>query len=187
MRVTGRNWNACSIFPLVLSLFVLVGSTWKGPDNRGEEEWKGPKEKEEARARETRLTEAEDTGARQRRRSPTCMWLEDEWAERRGLQYDGEGRVFCWNPQGRSRTLPGPWLQQRGLKLGNTVRWYAPFRAKVLLRGFWHVQENFILTLEHKCFIDCNKMLNFTIIFLDCYDLTRLDFVLYTIYIWLIV
>lgn len=45
------------------------------------------------------------------------------------------------------------------------------------------MQENFILTLEHKCFNDCNKMLNFTIILLDCYDLTRLDFVLCTIYI----
>lgn len=45
------------------------------------------------------------------------------------------------------------------------------------------MQENFILTLEHKCFIDCNKMLNFTITLLDCYDLTRLDFVLYNLYL----
>ena len=49
-------------------------------------------------SQETRLTEAEDTGARQRRRTATCIRLEDERTERRGL-HDGKGRVSAGTPR----------------------------------------------------------------------------------------
>ena len=108
--------------------------------------------KNETSQEETRLKEAEDTGACQRRCTSTCIRLEDERTERRGL-HDGKGRVSAGTPRDdrgsrRARVHSRTGLRSR-IRSDDIRHSRTSFLAESLMSGF-----RFFFFFEYVCVID---------------------------------